>query len=226
MDQQLRQMESNSIISRIKFTQWGSQLTPVPKPDGSTRLCGNYVRLEKITEAIQYPYVNMHLALRSLGKASVFSKLDLASGYYQIPILESDKEKTALATTNGTYIFNVMPFGLKNVPATFQELMHQVLGSHRYTCAIAYLDDIIIYSTSRQQHLTHLKLVLQQLRSANLSLNIKKCSFGLERVDYLDFIITAQGLRAIPDKVKPILKYTAPTTIEELDRFLGLTGVY
>jgi hypothetical protein len=126
-----------------------------------------------------------------LGKASVFSKLDLASGYYQIPILESAKEKTALVTTNGTYIFNVMSLGLKNAPAIFQALMDQVRGSLRYTCAIAYLDDIIIYSTSRQQHLTHLKLVLQQLRSANLSLNIKKCSFGLERVNYSGFIITA-----------------------------------
>lgn len=167
-------------------------MSAVPKPDGDIRPCGNYVRLNSITKTIKYSFVQLHHALQSLGKSIIFSKIDLASGYYAIKIAEEDKEKTALVTTNGTYVFNSMPFGLKNAPAVFQSLMDRVLGPLKNVTAIAYPDDVIIHSSSIEQHVIDLENVLRRIQAANLSINQKKCAFGMKSVDFLGFIVSAK----------------------------------
>ncbi|KAG1132240.1 hypothetical protein G6F37_013367 [Rhizopus arrhizus] len=168
----------------------------------------------------------MHHLLQSLGQAEVFSKLDLAQGYFQIPIKQEHKEKTALVTVNGTYVFTVMPMGMKIAPAVFQSLMDKVLGSFRYSFASAYQDDLIVYSHSVDEHKQHLCQVLTQLKNANLSIKLSKSQFCLDTVEYLGFIVSKQGVSASPDKIKPILNYGTPTSLTELERFLGRTGVY
>lgn len=226
IDAKFEELIKNGIVSKVIFTEWGSPVTVAKKPDGSIRLCGNYIKINAITNTIKYPFVNLHHALQSLGSARIFTKINLASGYYQIPILESDKLKTTLVTTQGSYQFNVMPFGLKNAPAFFQALMDKTLGHLRFKCAIAYLDDIIIYSTDWKSHVIDLEQVLQKLQNANLSINIKKCAFALTSIEFLGFIVSQNGVEANPEKVKPILQVPAPTNLKELERFLGMTGVY
>lgn len=216
IDVKLEQLCDSGVASMVTFTEWGSPVTVVSKPDGSIRICGNYVKLNSITNTYKYTFVNLHIALQSLGSAKIFSKIDLASGYYQIPIEESDKQKTTLVTTTASYQFNVMPFGLKNAPAFFQALMNKTLGSFRYKCAIAYLDDIIIYSTNEDTHAKDVDQVFQRLESANLLINKNKSAFGLNEIEFLGFIVTPLGVKANPEKIKPILSITAPTNLKEL----------
>ncbi|KAG1340890.1 hypothetical protein G6F62_005262 [Rhizopus arrhizus] len=168
----------------------------------------------------------MHYLLHSLGQAKIFSKLDLAQGYFRIPIKQEHKEKTVLATVNGTYVFTVTPRGMKNAPAAFQSLMDKVLGSFHYSFAFAYQDDIIVYSRTVEEHKQHLCQVLTQLEAANLSIKLSKSQFILDSVEYLGFTVSEHGVSASSDKIKPILNYQALTNLTELDHFLGMMGVY
>lgn len=187
IDEKLESMVQSGLLERIQFTQWGSQVRPVQKFDGSMHVCGNYVAINAVTIPIKYPFLNMHQLLQSLGQAKVFSKLDLAQGYFQIPIEHEHKEETALVTVNGAYVFTVMPMGMKNAPAVFQSLMDKVLGSFSYSFAFAYQDDIIIYSRSVTKHKQHLSQVLTRLRDANLSIKLSKSQFCLHTVEYLGY---------------------------------------
>lgn len=226
IDDKFEELQENGIVTKVTHTEWGSPVTAVPKPDKSLRICGNYVRLNAITVTVKYPFVNLHIALQSMGKAKIFSKIDLASGYYQMKIKEEDKAKTALVTTNGTYIFNFMSFGLKNAPAYFQSLMDLVLGPLQNRCVIAYLDDIIIYSNSAADHLRDLEQVLIALSKANLSINRAKSAFGLASVEYLGFVVSTAGILPNLNKIKPILAIPPPSNLKELESVLGVFGVY
>ncbi|KAG0939569.1 hypothetical protein G6F25_010064 [Rhizopus arrhizus] len=211
-------------LLKVQFSQWGSQVRPVDKPNGSMRVCGNYIAVNAVTKPIKYPFPNMHYLLQSLGQAKIFSKLDLAQGYFRIPIKQEHKEKTVLVAVNGTYVFTMMPMGMKNAPAVFQSLMDKVLGSFHYSFAFAYQDDIIVYSRTVEEHKQHLCQVLTQLEAANLSIKLSKSQFILDSVEYLGFIVSEHGVSISSDKIKPILKYQAPTNSTELDRFLGIMG--
>lgn len=226
IDEKFKELIKNGIVTKVAFSEWGSPVTAVAKQDKSIRICGNYIKLNAITKTIKYPYVNLHYALQSLGKAKIFSKLDLISGYYQIPIAECDKSKSALVTQTSIYVFNSMGMGMKNSSAYFQSLMDKVLGEMRYVSAIAYQDDVILYSDNFDQHLQHLKTLLDKFKEANLSINIKKCQFAMKQVKFLGFIVSDQGIQADPDKVRPITQLPPPKDIKELERFLGMTGVY
>lgn len=226
IDEKMEKLVELGIATKVLFPKWGSNITAVPKPNGDIRPCGNYVKLNAITKTIKYPFVHLHHALQSLGSSTIFSKIDLASGYYAIKIKEEDREKTALVTSNGTYVFNFMPFGLKNAPAVFQSLMDCVLGPLKNIIAIAYLDDIIIHSKSPAQHVADVEQVLSRLQAANLSINRDKCAFGLKSVEFLGFIVSDKGISANPDKIAPILALSAPKDLKEIERFLGVCGVY
>ena len=197
VDDKFQELEQkNGIVTKVTHTEWGSLVTAVKKPDGFIRACGSYVRLNVITNKVKYPFVNLHYALQSIGKAIIFSKIDLAFGYYQMKIKDEDREKTALVTTNETYVFNVMSFCLKNAPAYFQSRMDLVLADLRNNCAIAYLDDIISYSETAEQHLQDIEKVLKGLKKANLSLNRSKSVLGMNNIEYLRFIISTNGIQA------------------------------
>ena len=136
------------------------------------------------------------------------------------------KEKTAFVTHEGLYEFDVMPFGLVNAPATFQRMMNGVISNLRWQCAMVYLDDIIIYSSTFDQHLIDVAQVLQRLRVAGLKLQPSKCYFARTQINYLGFVVSANGIEANPDKLRAVQEFPQPTTQKQISAFLGLTGYY
>ena len=146
----------------------------------------------------------------------------MAAGYWQVEVEEEDKEKTAFSTTKGHYEFNKMPFGLTNAPATFQRLMECVLAGLTDEQCLIYIDDIIIFSQTFENHLQRLTNVFQRLRNSHLKLKPSKCQFAQAEVDYLGHIVSAQGVRTDPRKTKAIMEYPVPSNMKQLRQFLGL----
>jgi transposase InsO family protein len=164
--------------------------------------------------------------LGNLAGAKYFSVMDLASGYWQVPVKEQDKYKTAFITPFGVFEFNVMPFGLRNAPATFQALMNEVLGDLINRGCAVYLDDIIVYSSTFKQHVDLIAQVLHRMRKANLHLRLKKCRFALQEVTYLGHRISATGIAPLADKVRAVQEFPTPRDVKQLRSFLGLVTFY
>ncbi len=161
-----------------------------------------------------------------LSGAKVFSRIDLRSGYYQIKIAEGDEEKTACRTRYGSYEFLVMPFGLTNAPATFCTLMNDIFRKWLDDFVVVYIDDILIYSSSLEEHAEHLRKVFQRLRENKLYVKFEKCEFGVMEVDFLGHRITQEGLMMDDHKIKAILDWEPPKSVPALISFLGLASYY
>ena len=197
----------------------------VDKKDGSKRFCVDFRKLNQVTKKNSYPLPVIDDILALLGKAKYFTSLDLKSGYWQVLMNESDKEKTAFACHRGLFEFNVMPFGLSNAPAVFQELMSVVLqGLGDF--AIAYLDDILVFSPTLEDHLQHLDTIFDRLRKHDLKLKLKKCNFLESETNYLGFIIGKDGIKPDPKKVEAIRSLPIPTCVREVRSFIGLSSYY
>ena len=164
--------------------------------------------------------------LDALRGTNYFSTLDFKSGYWQISMHPSSREKTAFATHNGLYEFLVMPFALTNSGASFQRLMGHILRGLEYRFALIYIDDIIIFSKSVEEHLSHLEEVFKRLREANVKLNPKKCSFVKPIVKYLGHVVTPDGISPDSDKVRVVQDFPTPTNLKQLRTFLGLANYY
>ena len=213
-------------ICRPSRSPWAAPVILVDKPDGSVRFCVDYRELNKITKDEIYPLPRVDDVLSSFQGQGVFSTGDLASGYWQIPLNEKDKEKTAFITHEGLYEFNVMPFGPKNAPRYFQRYMDRVLAGLKWSCALIYIDDVIIYSSNFNKHMYDVLHVLTRLREANLSLKASKCNFFSTQVQYLGHQITAEGIKPNTQKTNAITKWARPTTKTKVRGFLGTTGYY
>lgn len=212
------------VIRRSK-SPWSFPVIIVDKKDGSKRFCVDFRKLNQVTKPNSYPLPLIDDILALLGKAKYFTSLDLKSGYWQVLMDENDKEKTAFACHRGLFEFNVMPFGLTSAPAVFQELMAIVLqGLNHY--ATAYLDDILIYSETLEDHLVHLQNVFNRLREHGLKLKLKKCSFLRSETHYLGFIINSRGIQPDPQKVEAIKSLPAPTCVREVRSFIGMGSYY
>jgi hypothetical protein len=207
-------------------SEWASPVVLVPKPDGSLRFCVDYRKLNAITVRDTYPLPRMDECIDSLGDASVFTTLDCNSGYWQIPVAPEDMDKTTFTSHAGTYRFGRMPFGLRNAPATFQRTVDIILSGLTWKSCLVYLDDIIIYSTSMEEHLLHLTEVLTLLGKAGLSLKLTKCHFFKETVDYLGHVIRPGKLAVAEKNTDALRKAQPPRTQTELRSFLGLCNVY
>ncbi|CAF1158517.1 unnamed protein product, partial [Adineta ricciae] len=164
--------------------------------------------------------------LDSLQEAKFISTLDLRSGYWQVEMDKNSREKTAFVTHKGLYEFNVMPFGLTNAPATFQRLMDVVLAGLKWQCCLVYIDDVVIYSPTFEQHLVDLENVFQALKEANLTLKASKCQFCRQEMHYLGHVVTSKGIKPDPNLIKSVIEFPQPKKIKDIQSFLGLTGYY
>ena len=223
---QVQQMLSSNVI-RPSNSPWASPVVMVRKKDGSLRFCVDFRQLNAATIKDAHPLPRIDDLLDALHGAKWFSTLDLKSGYWQVPISEQDKEKTAFRTSSGQlFEFNQVPFGLCNAPATFSRLMDRVLaGLHWETC-LFYLDDIIVFSSTWEEHLARLREVFGRLRHAKLKLGAAKCTFAAKEVSYLGHRVTEEGLLPDPSLLAAIRDIPPPKTATEVRSFLGLAGYY
>ena len=198
----------------------------VKKATGEMRLCVDFRALNEITVRNRYPLPLIDELLDKLKGAKYFSKLDLASGYFQIRVADKDVPKTAFTTRYGLFEWLVMPFGLQGAPATFMSMMNSTFHDYLDKFLAIYLDDFLIYSATLEEHLEHLRLVLQRFREHQLYAKRSKCVFGVNEVPFLGYVVNGNGILTSPDKVSSIRKWAAPTDASELRRFLGLANFY
>ena len=187
-------------------------------------MCGDYRRLNTATADDKYPVKTLTDFNANLAGKTIFSKVDLLKGYHQIPVSKDDIGKTAVITPFGLYIFPRCPFGLKNAGQDFQRMMDEILGDLPF--CFVYLDDILVFSTSPQEHLDHLRQIFEILSANGLVVNRAKCVLGVSELDFLGYHVNADGICPLPEKVEAIRATKAPTTIKELQRFLGMIGYY
>ena len=196
------------------------------KRDGTLRLCVDYRGLNKITIKNRYPLPLIRESLDRLRSATIFSKLDLRSGYNLVRIAPGDEWKTAFRSRYGHYEYRVMPFGLTNAPATFQNLMNDVLRDFLDSFAVVYLDDILIYSRSIDDHQRHVRLVLERLRANGLFAKPEKCAFHQDEIEYLGYLVSVSGVKMDSRKVATILDWPEPSCVRDIQMFLGFANFY
>jgi transposase InsO family protein len=222
---QLELLLDNGLI-RPSSSPYGAPALFVKKKDGSLHMCVDYRALNNITVKNKYPLPRIDDLLDRLAGCKYFTKLDLRSGYWQVRIKDEDIPKTAFQTRYGHYEFLVMPFGLCNAPATFQYLMNSIFKPILDRFVIVYLDDILIFSKTRQEHLADLEAVLKILQEHHLYANLSKCEFARQEVQYLGHIVNAHGILPDPAKIKAIRDWPIPAYTCELLSFLGLANFY
>lgn len=216
----------DSGIVRESSSSYASPIVLVQKKTGEKRLCVDYRALNRKTKKEHYPLPRVEDQLDLLAGNTMFTSLDLASGYYQIPVSESSRDKTAFVTPDGQFEYNRMPFGLVNAPSVFQRTIHKILKEAQVKYAIVYMDDVLIPSKDFAQGIERLEEVLQLLKKGGLTLKLSKCNFFLDTIDFLGFEVSAHGIRPGSRKTDAVSKFREPTNQHELRQFLGLSGFF
>jgi hypothetical protein len=207
---------------RPSTSAWGCPAMFVKKKDKTLRMVVDYRPLNAVTIKNKYPFI----LFDQLSGAKVFSKIDLRLGYHQIKIKKEDIPKTAFTTRYGLYEFLVMSFGLTNAPAYFMYLMNSVFMPELDHFVLVFIDDILVYSKSVEEHEEHLSIVLQRLRDHQLYAKFSKCSFWMKEVSFLGHVLSSEGIAVDPSKVQDVLNWKHPKTVHDIRSFLGLAGYY
>jgi hypothetical protein len=205
---------------------YGAPVLFVKKKDGTLRMCVDYRGLNRITRKNRHPLPRIDELIDRFRGARYFSKLDLLSGYHQQRIFEPHTHKTAFRCRYGHYEFNVVPFGLTNAPASFSTMMRTVLNPVLDKCVVAYLDDILIYSKTKKEHLQHLRTVLRILRQNGLYAKLSKCTFLQEETEFLGHVISKEGVHTNAGLVKAIREWPRPSKQKDVQQFIGLAQFY
>lgn len=230
VEKQINEMLESGII-RHSNSPYSAPVWIVPKKEDNSgkrkwRIVIDYRKLNEVTIDDRYPIPNIDDILGKLGRCQYFTTLDLAKGFHQIEIDGRDVQKTAFSVEGGHYEFLRMPFGLKTAPATFQRLMNNVLGDYINKICLVYLDDIVIFSTSLEEHLESLKLIFRRLEEVKLMVQLDKSEFLKKETEFLGHIITLEGIRPNPKKLECVKNFPIPKTPKQIKQFLGLSGYY
>ncbi len=225
LDSEINELLKKGIICK-STSPWAAPIVLVKKKDDTWRICIDFRLVNKETEGDGYSMPRMDASLDGMAKSKVRSSFDLRKGYFQLPLQEDDIEKTAFVVPSGHYEFVYLPFGLTNAPATFQRAMDDLFREELFKFLIVYLDDIIVFSDSFEQHLEHLEIVFKKLQDANLYLNPEKCQLVQERINYLGHVISSKGIETNGDKTEAIRAMEPPRNLKQLRSFLGMAGYY
>jgi hypothetical protein len=225
LKKQLQDLVDRGFI-RPSVSPWGAPVLFVRKKDGSLRMCLDYRDLNRVTIKNKYPLPRIDNLFDQLKEATVFSKIDLRLGYHQLKVKEADIPKTAIRTRYGHYEFLVMPFGVTNAPFVFMDLMNRVFHKYLDQFVVVFIDDILVYSATHEDHEEHLKTVLSILREKKLFAKLKKCEFWLKEVSFLGHVISETGVAVDPRKIDAVMNWEGPSNVNEIRSFLGFAGYY
>ena len=225
LDAHVDRMLQQGIIEPCS-SPWAANVVLVKKRDGTLRCAIDYRRLNQITKGDTYPLPRIDACLDTLQGSSWFSTLDLRSGYWQVRQNPVDADKTAFITRRGSFRFKVLSFGLSGAPSLFQRLMDLVLIGLTWNVALVYLDDMIIYASSFDEHISRLTSVLERLSAANLKVRPSKCNLLQRRVTFLGYVVSSEGLATDPEKIKAVQDWPTPASVTEIRAFVGLCSYY
>lgn len=223
MEKEIKYMQDHN-IAVPSFSDWASPCILVGKSDGTVRFCTDFRKVNALTKPDCFPLPRVEDCVDQVGSAKFVSKFDLLKGYWQVPLTKRAQEISSFVTPSGLHSYQVMSFGLRNAPATFQRLMNRVICGLE-GCAV-YLDDLVVFSDSWESHLKRLRSVLRRLADARLTVNLAKCEFAKATVTYLGKVVGNGEVRPMHAKVQAVQNFPSPTTKKELMRFLGLVGYY
>ncbi|GJU45195.1 putative reverse transcriptase domain-containing protein [Tanacetum coccineum] len=225
LSDQLQELSNKGFIRPIS-SPWRASVLFVKKKDGSFQMRIDYRELNKLTMKNRYPLPRIDDLFDQLQGSSIYSKINLRLGYHQLRVREEDIPKTAFRTRYGHYEFQVMPFGLTNTPAVFMDLMNRVCKPYLDKFVIVFIDDILIYSKTKQEHKEHLKLILELFEKEELYAKFSKCEFWILKVQFLSHVIDSKGIHVDPAKIESIKYWASPKSPTEIHQFLGLASYY
>ena len=223
LDKEVQYMLENDIIEESQ-SNWSSPCILVPKHDGGFRFCTDFRKVNDKTKSDSFPIPRIADCIDQIGNAKFVSTFDMLKGYWQVPLTQRAREISAFVTPSGLYQYKVMPFGMKNAPATFQRMVNKLVRN--IDGCEGYIDDVVIFSDNWSDHIRQIERFFQIMREAKLTINLMKSEFGKATVKYLGHIVGQGQVRPLDAKIQTIVKYPIPTSRKELARFLGMAGYY